>query len=89
MRITNSRPAGLQTTAQTSEADIEADFWRELHAIEETNNREMAEIEAESMGWTELAPGTYLHTANEQTTVIDIVGIATTNMVADNVLWLV
>jgi hypothetical protein len=89
MRITNSRPTAPQPTAQKPEADIEADFWRELQAIEATNNREMAEIEAESMGWTELAPGTYLHTANEQATVIDIVGIATSSMAADNVVWLV
>ena len=89
MRITNSQPNAQQSPAQTAEADIEADFWRELQAIEATNNGEMAEIEAESMGWTELAPGTYLHTANEQATVIDIVGIATTSMSADNVLWLV
>jgi hypothetical protein len=88
MRITNSQPNGQQTTAQTAEADIEADFWSELQAIEATNNREMAEIEAESMGWTELAPGTYLHIANEQTTVFDIVGIAAGSMSPDNVLWL-
>jgi hypothetical protein len=30
--------------------EIEADFWREL-----------AEIEAESMGWTPLEPGVYFH----------------------------
>lgn len=32
------------------QADIEADFWREL-----------AQIEAESIGWLPLAPGVYLH----------------------------
>ena len=88
MRILNPQPAIPESHA-TSAADIEADFWRELDALEAIHRQEMAEIEAESIGWTELAPGAYLHTANEQTTVIDIVGIATASMAADNVLWLV
>lgn len=73
----------------TAEVDIEADFWRELQAIDPMNNCEMAEIEAESIGWTELAPGTYLHTNNEQASVIDIVGIASINMVGDNILLII
>jgi hypothetical protein len=88
MRINKPQPA-LSPSQATSAADIEADFWRELQALETMHQQEMAELEAESIGWTELAPGTYLHTANEQATVIDIVGIATASMAADNVLWLV
>lgn len=88
MRINKPQPARPPSQA-TSAADIEADFWRELQALEALHPQEMAEIEAESIGWTELAPGTYLHTANEQASVIDIVGIATASMAADNVLWLV
>jgi hypothetical protein len=88
MRILNPQPA-IPDSHATSAADIEADFWRELQALENMHQQEMAELEAESIGWTELAPGTYLHTANEQATVIDIVGIATASMAADNVLWLV
>ena len=88
MRI-NKPQSALSPSQATSAADIEADFWRELQALENMHQQEMAEIEAESIGWTELAPGTYLHTANEQAAVIDIVGIATASMAADNVLWLV
>ncbi len=88
MRI-NKPQSALSPSQAMSAADIEDDFWRELEALEAIHQQEMAEIEAESIGWTELAPGAYLHTANEQATVIDIVGIATASMAADNVLWLV
>lgn len=84
MHITNARPP-----TRTKEAGIEADFWRELQALEATHSWEMAEIEAESIGWRELAPGAYLHTANEQSAIIDIVGIASASMATDNVFWLV
>lgn len=56
---------------------IEADFWREL-----------AEIEAESIGWDALDDGAYLHIGSDQS-VIEITGTATTNMASSNVLWLV
>ena len=45
-------------------ADIEADFWREL-----------AQIEAESIGWQPLAPGAYLHVSDEQATEVLVVGM--------------
>ena len=35
-----------------------------------------------------MAPGTYLHTACVQGPFIEIVGVASASMVADNVLWL-
>jgi len=57
--------------------DIEADFQREL-----------AEIEAESMGWTPLEPGVYFHKGLDGTEVV-ITGQATTAMAGMNVLWVV
>lgn len=57
-------------------ADIEADFWREL-----------ADIEAESIGWLPLGEGCYLHTGNDSAEIL-IVGSASASMVDSNVLWL-
>jgi hypothetical protein len=57
--------------------DLEADFQREL-----------AEIEAESMGWTPLEPGVYLHKGSDDTEVV-ITGQATTEMAGMNVVWVV
>ena len=88
MRITNQRPS-TQVPQAPSPADIEVDFWHELQALETAHPQEMAEIEAESIGWTPLEPGAYLHTASEDLPTIHIVGIATASMAADNVLWLV
>ena len=45
--------------------DIEADFWREL-----------AQIEAESIGWLPLEPGAYLHVSAENATEVLVVGVA-------------
>jgi hypothetical protein len=56
-------------------ADIEADFWREL-----------AEIEAEAIGWVPFGDGCYLHTGNDSSEVL-IVGTATAGMAGINVLW--
>jgi hypothetical protein len=54
---------------------LEADFQREL-----------AEIEAESMGWTSLEPGMYFHEGFDDTEVL-ITGQATPAMAGMNVLW--
>ena len=43
---------------------IEADFWREL-----------AEIEAESIGWIPLEPGAYLHVSDSNATEVLVVGV--------------
>ena len=59
----------------TPTADIEADFWREL-----------AEIEAESMGWMPLGEGCYLHTGTDLSEIL-IVGSANVGMAGNNVLW--
>jgi len=44
--------------------ELEADFWREL-----------AEIEAESIGWQPLEPGVYLHVKDENATEVLVVGV--------------
>lgn len=44
--------------------DTEADFWREL-----------AEIEAESIGWQPLEPGVYLHVSDANATEVMVVGV--------------
>jgi hypothetical protein len=56
--------------------DIEADFWREL-----------ALIEVESMGWTPLELGVYLHVSDVNVTEVLVVGMASADMQATNVLW--
>ena len=56
---------------------VEADFWREL-----------AEIEAESIGWQALDDGVYLHVGSDEA-VIEITGCATASMAGCNVLWVV
>jgi hypothetical protein len=49
---------------------IEADFWRELAAIEAE-----AELHAESLGWLPLEPGAYLHVSDENATEVLVVGV--------------
>ena len=44
--------------------DIEADFQREL-----------AEIQVESIGWMPLEPEVYLHVSDEQATEVLVVGV--------------
>ncbi len=55
---------------------IEEDFWLEL-----------AQIQAESIGWIPLEEGAYLHVGSDLP-VIQVVGIAKEEMVGSNVLWL-
>jgi hypothetical protein len=63
--------------AMDEAAAMEADFWREL-----------AEIEAESLGWLPLQAGCYLHVGSAAP-VVEVVGAATAAMAGSNVLWLV
>jgi hypothetical protein len=56
---------------------IEVDFWREL-----------AEIEAESIGWQALDDGVYLHVGSGEA-VIEITGCASAAMAGCNVLWVI
>ena len=57
--------------------DLEADFLREL-----------AEIEAESMGWNPLESGVYFHQGSDDAEVV-ITGQATAEMAGVNVVWVV
>ena len=50
--------------------------------------RELAEIEAESMGWIPLEDNAYLHVGSEDG-VVEIVGLADAGMAGANVLWIV
>ncbi len=62
--------------SEALDANTEADFWREL-----------AQIEAESIGWYAIDEGCYLHVGSDAP-VIEVVGIATAAMAGANVLWL-
>ncbi len=55
---------------------IEQDFWAEL-----------AQIQAESIGWIPLDEGAYLHVGSDDA-VIQVVGVAKAEMAGSNVLWL-
>ncbi len=55
---------------------IEKDFWAEL-----------AQIQAESIGWILLDEGAYLHVGSDDA-VIQVVGVAKAEMAVSNVLWL-
>ena len=56
---------------------IEEDFWAEL-----------AQIQAESIGWIPLDEGAYLHVGSDEP-VIQVVGLAKAEMADSNVLWLI
>ncbi len=56
--------------------DIEADFQREL-----------AEIEAESLGWMPLEPGVYLHVSDANVAAVLVGGLARADMQTANLLW--
>ena len=55
---------------------IEADFWAEL-----------AQLQAEFIGWLPLDQAAYLHIGLD-TSVIEVVGIAKSEMQGLNVLWM-
>ena len=55
---------------------IEHDFWLEL-----------AQIQAESIGWIPLDEGAYLHVGSDEP-VIQVVGLVKEEMAGGNVLWL-
>jgi hypothetical protein len=57
---------------------IESDFWAEL-----------TQIQAESIGWIPLDSGAYLHVSDENATEVLVVGLASVDMQASNVLWVV
>ena len=52
---------------------------------------ELAQIQAESIGWIPLDEGAYLHLSSDKysdTTVIEVVGIPKPEMQGSSVLWL-
>ena len=55
--------------------------------IEENFQSELAQIQAESIGWIPLDEGAYLHVGSDDA-VIQVVGIAKAEMAGINVLWL-
>ena len=57
---------------------VEADFWAEL-----------AQIQAESIGWIPLEEGVYLHEGDKNATEVLVVGLASADMQASSVLWVV
>jgi hypothetical protein len=58
-----------------------------MPSIEADFQRELAEIEAESMGWTPLEDGLYLHVSDANVTEVLVVGVARADMQAANLLW--
>jgi hypothetical protein len=54
---------------------IKEDFWTEL-----------AQIQAESIGWISLDEGAYLHVGSDDA-VIQVVGVAKAEMAGSNALW--
>jgi hypothetical protein len=66
-------------TGPAHTADIEAD-------IEAEFKRELADIEAESIGWLPLGEGCYLHTGNDSAEIL-IVGTASASLAGLNMLW--
>ncbi len=55
--------------------------------IEESFWSELAQIQAESIGWIPWDEGAYLHVGSEEN-VIQVVGIAKEEMTGSNLLWL-
>jgi hypothetical protein len=58
-----------------------------MHSIEADFQRELSEIEAESMGWTPLESGVYLHVSDANVAEVLVVGLARADMQTANVLW--
>ena len=58
-----------------------------MDSIKENFWAELAQIQAESIGWIPLNEGVYLHVGSD-TPVIQVVGIAKEEMAGSNVLWL-
>ncbi len=55
---------------------VEEDFWSEL-----------AQIQAESIGWIAKEVGAYLHVGSDEP-VVPVVGLIKEEMAGSNVLWL-
>ena len=58
-----------------------------MNSIEQDFQPELAQIQAESIGWITLEEGAYLHVGSDDA-VIQVVGIAKAELASGNVLWL-
>jgi hypothetical protein len=58
-----------------------------MNTKEEERWAELAQIQAESIGWITLDEAAYLHIGSDDA-VIQVVGIAKAEMAGSNVLWL-
>jgi hypothetical protein len=51
-----------------------------MPSIEQDFSAELAQIQAESIGWIPLDEGVYLHVGSDETEIIEVVGIPTAEM---------
>ena len=58
-----------------------------MTSIEQDFCLELAQIQADSIGWIHLDEGAYLHVGSDAP-VIQVVGVAKGEMAGSNVLWL-
>ena len=58
-----------------------------MTTIEQGFREELSQIHAESIGWTPLDEGAYLHVGSDAP-VIQVVGVIKEEMAGANVLWL-
>jgi hypothetical protein len=58
-----------------------------MPSVDSDFQRELADIEAESMGWTPLEDGVYLHVSDANVAEVLVVGVARADMQAANLLW--
>jgi hypothetical protein len=49
---------------------------------------ELAQMQAEAIGWKALGDGAYLHVGDPDAQVIDIVGVVSADMADMNLVWL-
>jgi len=59
-----------------------------MNSVEEVFWADLAQIQAESIGWIPLEDGAYLHVGSDDA-VIQVVGIVKEEMAGGNVLWLI
>ena len=58
-----------------------------MNSIQDDFCIELAQIQAESIGWIPLDEGAYLHVGSDSP-LIQVVGVAKEEMAGSNVLWL-
>ena len=59
-----------------------------MSSMESDFTAELAQIQAESIGWIPLEEGVYLHVGSEECETIEVVGNPTAEMQGSSVLWL-